>query len=235
MFIDSFRVYKSPYQKTRLGAQNDGGYVICDIPNIKYDMFLSAGVCDDISFEEAFLEKYPDCPCFAFDGTVSSFPATSKPITFVKKNVVPDWIEESEKETSLVDYCSKSNTIFLKMDIEGGEVPWFYSLPEEVMNKFAQITMEWHNPFYLSGEQSSFSKLLETHRLVHFHGNNARGFEIVDGVKVPYTFECTYIHKNYYTGNLEVNTENIPSSLDMPNNKTKPDLFIDYEPFVSKV
>jgi hypothetical protein len=229
MFIDFFRVYKSHHTKIRVGKENDGGYIICDIPNIKYEMLLSAGICDDISFEEAFLEKYPNTSCFAFDGTVESFPPTTKSIFFLKKNISS---ESNEHETNLIEYCNYANTIFLKMDIEGAEVKWIHSLPEDILNKFAQITMEWHNPFYLPMEQEAFVKLLKTHVLVHFHGNNCRGFETVDGVQVPYTFECTYIHKKYYEGPIELNQECIPTSLDMPNDKSKPDLFIDYDPFV---
>jgi hypothetical protein len=43
-------VYTSPYNKIRLGKDNDGGYIICDIPNVNYDISLSGGIDKDISF-----------------------------------------------------------------------------------------------------------------------------------------------------------------------------------------
>ena len=231
MFIDFFQLYKPPYQKKRVGKDNDGGYIICDIPNIQYDMLLSAGICDDISFEEHFLDIYPGVPCLAFDGTISQFPKTQKPIQYIPKNI---GLNSSSTETTLLEYILHGHTIFLKMDIEGAEVPWFASLPDDALDRFAQITMEWHNPFYLLIEQYAFSRLQHTHILVHFHGNNCRDFETIEGVRVPYTFECTYIHKKYYTGEMIVNSECIPTSLDMPCDPLKPDLVIDYPPFVRK-
>jgi hypothetical protein len=231
MFTEFFRVYKPPYSKKRVGKDNDGGYIICDIPNIQYDLLLSAGICNDISFEEQFLDLYPNVPCFAFDGTITTFPSTTKPISFIPKNIGP---QTTLSETSLLEYISHGQTIFLKMDIEGAEVPWITSLPEEAIDRFAQISMEWHNPFYLPIEQYAFARLQKTHVLVHFHGNNCREFENVEGVKIPYTFECTYIHKKYYTGPILYNQECIPTSLDMPCDSTKPDLVIDYPPFVNK-
>jgi hypothetical protein len=41
-------VYKSPYEKKRIGRANDGGYVICDIPNIEYSILLAGGIESDI-------------------------------------------------------------------------------------------------------------------------------------------------------------------------------------------
>ena len=35
----------------------------------------------------------------------------------------------------------------MKMDIEGGEIPWINSLNDEQMNNFQQIVIEFHRPF----------------------------------------------------------------------------------------
>ena len=50
--MEHLRVYQSPYPKIRLGNNNDGGYVICDL-SANYDVFLSGGIGNNISFEEA--------------------------------------------------------------------------------------------------------------------------------------------------------------------------------------
>jgi hypothetical protein len=72
-------VYKSPYEKKRVGRANDGGYVLCDIPNIEYSILLAGGIECDISFEEDFLNKYPNTICNAYDGTINAkFPNTTK-------------------------------------------------------------------------------------------------------------------------------------------------------------
>ena len=51
-------VYQSPYSKIRLGKDYDGGYIIADIPDIKYQLILAGGINNDISFEQDFLKKY---------------------------------------------------------------------------------------------------------------------------------------------------------------------------------
>lgn len=67
-------VYKSPYNKLRLGKDYDGGYIIADIPNVKYDLFLAGGIEKDISFEVDFIDRYHDIKSYAYDGTIDKLP-----------------------------------------------------------------------------------------------------------------------------------------------------------------
>jgi len=221
-------VYKSPYDKIRLGKDYDGGYIICDIPDIKYDFFLSGGILDDISFEEDFCSKYPDVKCLAHDGFIDNIDIKNNNITFIKK-----YIGDSDNQyfTNLHSLIDQYNNIFIKMDIEGGEIPWINSLSTEQIDKFAQIVMEFHFPFY-EKECLVFEKLLTSHVLVHFHANNCCGTNIVKNIKIPNVFECTYIHKKYYNDKLILNTDNIPGTLDMKNVLDKDEIYIDYPPFV---
>ena len=71
------RVYKSEFPKERIGKKNDGGYVICNIPDIKYDVLISGGIENDTSFEDEFLNKYSDIECYAYDGTILESPSFS--------------------------------------------------------------------------------------------------------------------------------------------------------------
>ena len=75
-------IYESPFEKKRIGRDNDGGYVICTGKPMKCSALISAGVSNDISFEEAFLNEN-NVPCFAFDGTVDTFPDSSHAILFL--------------------------------------------------------------------------------------------------------------------------------------------------------
>jgi hypothetical protein len=54
-----------------------------------------------------------------------------------------------------------------------------------------------------------------------------------NGVVIPNIFECTYLHKKYFTDIPELNKDLIPSSLDMKNT-IKEEICIDYPPFVNK-
>jgi hypothetical protein len=221
-------VYKSPYPKIRLGKDYDGGYIMVDIPNIKYDILLSGGISNDISFEEDFIKKYTDVKCIAFDGSIDKLPKESNDITFIKKYI---GYKNSKTYTNLYDYIDTNNSIFIKIDIEGGEIPWIESLHDNQINKFDQIVIEFHCPFS-EKEIDVFDKINKNHILVHFHGNNCCGLRVHKGVNIPNIFECTYLHKKYFDNEPELSKDLIPSSLDMPNTGN-PEIHIDYPPFVN--
>jgi len=126
------------------------------------------------------------------------------------------------------------------MDIEGGEIPWIKSLNDDQMNKFAQIVIEFHSPFS-DNEIDVFEKINKNHYLIHFHGNNAGGIRRHNAsgirrhkkIQIPKVFECTYLHKKYFTNIPELNTDPIPSILDMKNIQKNDEIYIDYPPFVN--
>jgi hypothetical protein len=221
--------YKSPFPKVRLGKDYDGGYIIADVPDAKYTTLLAGGIQTDISFEEDFIKKYPSVQTFAFDGTIAGLPKQNDRITFIKKNI---GAENTAAITNLHELIDANEHIFIKMDIEGGEVPWIKSLSDEQMNKFDQIVMEFHEPFSAS-EIEVFNKINKNHYLIHFHGNNCCGVRNHRGVVIPNIFECTYLHKKYFSGVApELNKDPIPSSLDMKNTGN-PEIYISHPPFVN--
>jgi len=220
-------VYKSPFPKIRLGKEYDGGYIIVDIPNPRYSLLLAGGINDDISFEEDFYNKYKS-RCIAFDGSISEIPANNSNIEFVKKNI---GFENNDTMTNLNDIIYENQRIFVKMDIEGGEIPWVKTLSEKQMDKFEQIVMEFHHAFSET-EMDVFNKINISHVLVHFHGNNAAGLRYHNGLIIPNVFECTYLHKKYFS-KIELNTDLIPSPIDMQNVLENPEIYINYPPFVN--
>jgi len=221
-------VYTSPFPKVRLGKDHDGGYIICEIPNISYTTLLAGGIETDISFEEDFIKKYPHVKAYAFDGTIKSLPKDNPNITFISKNIGS---ENNEEITNLHDIINTNDTIFVKMDIEGGEIPWIKSLSIDQINRFEQIVMEFHSPFS-DKEIEVFDKINTNHYLVHFHGNNCCGVRFHKGVIIPNVFECTYLHKKYFTNDPELNTDLIPGKLDMKNIGCD-EIYINYPPFVN--
>jgi len=219
-------VYQCPYPKLRLGKNNDGGYIIAEIPGITYQLILAGGIQRDISFEEDFVKKY-DVKCFAFDGTIDKLPKENNNINFIKKNI---GFNNTDTVTNLHDLINANENIFVKMDIEGGEIPWIKSLSDEQMNKFDQIVMEFHRPFS-NKEIDVFDKINKNHILVHFHGNNCCGTRDHKDVQIPNVFECTYLHKKFFSNPPQLNTDPIPSRLDMKNTGN-PEIFINHTPFV---
>ena len=234
-------LYTSPYPKQRLGRPHDGGYVTATLPGT-YDAFLSGGIANDISFEEHFLQLYPDTPCYAFDGTISHLPHNHPKITFVKKNLGDS---NREELTNLHDYMEPYQDIFMKIDIEGHEFRVMPTLQNGLMKKIKQLVIEIHSPGdirmfpdYFKGlhdidNQKMFDllqRINQTHTLVHFHANNGCAMQEIDGIRLPHVFELTYL-RNEFVLEKRKNTESLPTPLDRRNIPQKEDYVLSGFPY----
>jgi hypothetical protein len=220
----------------------DGGYVISHIPGFHYDVLIAGGVADDISFEEDFIKfrqsenevGAEEFRVYAYDGTVERLPASSheKHFVFTRKNIGDS---ETDGITNLhgVLEAHAGKKVMVKMDIEGGEIPWVLSLSDTHMNIMDQIVMEFHFPFG-DNETKVFEKLNRTHILVHFHPNNGCDHRIHRGVYIPNVFECTYLHKRHFPdGEAVLNMDYIPNdSVDAKNIWYKEEIYMGHPPFV---
>jgi hypothetical protein len=239
--IEFLKIYKTPYEKKRYGSSNDGGYVILDLNKNEYDILISCGISNDINFEKHFLSKNDEIKCFAFDGTINSLPENHDRINFIQKNIGP---KNDENNTNFHYLLEQYKNIFLKMDIETYEFLWINSLSSEHLKNIKQIVIEFHFPFtnhnlsHLDNKTSvedkikSFKKLLETHFLVHLHGNNCCGTTLFENTIVPNVFECTFIRKDLLKNFIGYNDENIPSKLDRPNVSGNDEIYLNHYPFV---
>jgi hypothetical protein len=223
-------LYKPPFEKIRVGKNNDGGYIICNIPSNSYDCLISAGISDDTSFEDEFLLKYNDIMCYGFDGTITKCPSLNKRFIFTQKNIST---ENTSKLENLHSLLSSHSKIFLKLDIEREEFAWFPSLTSDHMNNILQMTVEFHFPV-TSMHADVFRKINKTHVLVHIHGNNCCGYVEHNGISAPNVFECTYLHKSLVP-ELILNDEPLPISIDQPNIKSSSDIRLTWSPFVNKL
>jgi hypothetical protein len=156
----------------------DGGYVILVSPNEhnrSYDLILSAGVADDVSFEEEMASLY-NAPVHLYDGTIDEYPSSRRPpnIFFHKQNISSNYLEGC----TLSEYFVNYKDIFLKMDIEGHEFEWFDGLSAAELLKMKQIVLEIHMSEYpverMQKQRRVLSRLSNTHVLLHAHGNNCR-------------------------------------------------------------
>jgi hypothetical protein len=221
--------------KIRLGSNGDGGYVIGKIKGI-YDCYISAGVSDEESFSRDFINMYKmnKFNSYAFDGTINNYPYKyTKNITFVKKNINTFIDEKNVNLSNLINYY---NDIFLKMDIEGYEVPWLLSLSSDNLNKFKQITMEIHGlnddsfGFTKENKIECLKKLSDSHYLIHAHANNYNSVKN----NIPDVLELTYIRKNYFKKEPLLNKNKLPIiGLDYKNSLLFPEIDLNYIPFVN--
>jgi len=221
--IDALTVYECDLPLIRVGRPHDGGYVIAMIEgSTKYDMFLSGGINGENSFECGVLDGYPNLVCNAFDPVPnpgahhSRYHFTAAPVGYYE-----------------LEYAKNA---LVKIDIERAEWEWFDHLTERALAGIAQLVVELHSPHVPeSGWDWDFlATLAHTHALVHAHGNNWDGIVEAGGGRLPGTLECTYVRRDL-AGALRKNTRPIPGPLDMPNDPSKPDHVIDWEPFVHKL
>ena len=235
------KVYKHPFVKIRLGKQNDGGYVIVDIPQAQYDLYLSAYDGTSISFEQDFCKKYPNVKCNLYDGFLQKIYTQqnhfnmntnmNSNIQFVHQRI---GALETTKETNWHSSINRHDNLFVKMDMKGGgEFPWLESLSKRQLSKIAQLVIGFHFPNLISHERM-FKKLNETHYLVHIHGCNFHGYTKHKHVLVPLVFVCTYLNKKYFPSLPELNDTAFPTTLDSPNNVHASDLVLKEEPFQFK-
>ena len=244
--MNSLILYKSPYLEERIGKKNDGGYVISKLPGT-YDLFISGGISNDISFEEQLLQLYPNLICYAFDGTISQLPNNNNDkIKFFKKNLGDS---NNDNLTNLHEYIKPYNNIFMKMDIEGHEFRIMPTIIEKnLMKKIKQLVIEIHSPGDIQMFPSYFiglsdidnnkmfdllNKINNTHTLVHFHANNGCKMQEIDGIKLPHVFELTYIRNDFVIKKIK-NTEPLPTKLDMKNIDSKDDYILEGFPYSVK-
>jgi hypothetical protein len=224
--------------KMRFGCNQDGGYVLGKLEG-EYDCYISAGINNEESFSRDFINYYNmnEYNSFGFDGTIQHYPYeyTNK-ISFIKKNIAG---ENNDNNTNLSYLINKNKNIFLKMDIEGGEYHWLWTITNEQLTHFKQIVIEFHgvnddswgtiNP----AKVICLEKLNKTHYLIHAHGNNHGPITN----NIPDTLELTYINKNYFESEPLLNTISLPiNGLDFPNNGIDgADYNLNIYPFVSNI
>ena len=63
---------------------------------------------------------------------------------------------------------------------------------------------------------SLINSINKTHTLVHIHGNNGCGLGSINGITLPYVFECSYIRNDFVSDKLQ-NDIRFPTELDYPN------------------
>ncbi len=211
----------------RVGAKGDGGYLIPDdLAGIEY--CFSPGVSTRSYFEEHLANL--KIRSFLADYSVDSPPVSRPEFTFDKKFLgATDHKEfftlQTWNDKYLKDY---DGDMILQMDIEGFEYQVILSTPEDLLNRFRIIVIEFHfldrlfDRFSYGIISSCFDKLLKNFQVAHIHPNNCCGSVKKGHINVPRVMEFTFLHKS-----RAVSTEPIksfPNRLDTDNVEGKPTL-----------
>lgn len=229
---------KTNLKKFRLGEKRDGGYVVLELENDNYDALYSYGCDDNITFENAFYEKYGK-PCYVYDPFKG---ITDKPdfINFFSEGLASsngynkDGLKFGSLDTHIeLNGHTESKNLMAQIDIEGSE--WeVFSHKVKYLKNFSQLVIEFHLPadggYFIQMERyfkNVFDALNEEFVCVHFHGNNALLQPWIDGY-FPRAFEVTYVRKDLIK-EQEVETQPCPApGLDYACATDRPDIRVDY-------
>ena len=236
---------KKNYNLHRVGKDFDGGYLVSKETILKSDTLLSLGINDDWSFENHFKKINSEAKIFCYDDKpilkylckkmiidvvffinhlslnkvftsfkkIFFFLKDKKKIIFNKKKIAYGDLKEIIRNI-------ESNSIFLKIDIEGFE----YRVLNEILTyqkKVTGIIIEFHDIDYHKDSIKEFINKLDL-QLVHIHPNNA---SLIDHNNDPTCVEITF-EKNPIEGNGDVC---LPHKLDMKNISTKKDISLSFE------
>jgi hypothetical protein len=174
--------------RVRLGRQNDGGYIVVGEGFKQYDVLLSFGISNDISFEKDFQKAYPKCDIYCFDPTVDSLPENLPNSKFFKKGIASksydNYLTLADIQ-KLINIEFSNKNVFLKMDIEGFEWEVFYDKKSyELIKLIDQIAIELHFKYIVKGNKyylpyllferySTLKKIRENFDVFNLHANNA--------------------------------------------------------------
>jgi hypothetical protein len=227
--IYKLRPISTQYELIRIGAENDGGYLLPDDLE-EISVCFSPGVDVNSSFEADLLLK-KSIKSHLADFSVEGPPLGFQPQSFLKKYIgafdndqfitLDTWVRGQTEYDSAGDFL-------LQMDIEGGEYVSILAASNEVLNRFRIISLEvhdiesWGDPAFFRVVGDFFDKLLQNFHVVHVHPNNCCGIVNLNGVELPRVFELTFLRKD--RADFLGFRRDFPHSLDRPNMEDRPDL-----------
>ena len=235
------------FKLTRVGRDNDGGYLVSNHSILKAKNLISFGILDDISFEENFL-KINNIPILCFDHTINksywkkriyndlgaaiynlNFKFISNTIRryfeskkfFNSKNI--KLYNETIKEGSIRKILKQhylEKPIFFKIDIEGSEYRILEELIE-IQNSLCGLVIEFHDvDLHVEKIKNFIEKLQLT--LTHIHPNN---YGPVDKNNDPTVIEFTFEKQP-----IEISENcSLPNFLDQANNPLEKDIDLKFE------
>lgn len=232
-FLSLLQPHSTGFKLFRAGGEYDGGYLIPDDLD-GLDGIYSPGVAESSEFEGYFLAR--GLKCYLADNSVSSPPIIDENIVFEKKHL---GLWETESEMTLENWVLRNtpnaHNLLLQMDIEDAEWAVLTNTPDDILNRFRIVVVEFHNLHRilnvhgLGTARTTISKMLRTFEIAHVHPNNGGGYLKFRGKLLPRVIEITFIRKDRVTS-LEKIT-GFPHELDSPNLPKLPDFQISSELF----
>ncbi len=232
-YLKDFRGLMAPLQpwtakgrgKIREGGANDGGYVMLDDFD-GIDTAISLGIGKEVSWDLAIAAR--GIRVLQFDPTVSG-PPVAHPSFVFRPLAVVGRMGDPTREITLDDILAGagSSNLILKIDIEGAEWEVFDVLPDADFARFTQILVEFHDlhryrdAAWRERAGRVFAKIVQSHRLIHVHGNNYNATFAAGMRECPRDLEMTFVRSDRCA--WQPSRETFPTPLDRPNKPSVPD------------
>jgi hypothetical protein len=226
------------FGKLRIGGEGDGGYVLLDRLRPEQPA-LSYGVGPDSSFDLDLARR--GHPVFMFDHTVNGpRGGTPKGCTFTREGVAPKADPEKKLDTIAAHLHRHGlvgrRDLLLKMDIEGSEWAVMAALPDQFLDSFEQIVIEFHwlqaleRDSFTEQARKALQRLNARFTLCHVHANVFGGVKLVAGVSLPNVVEATYVRTELVT--RTPNRTLYPTEHDRSNKPGTKDIVLSMYPFL---
>jgi hypothetical protein len=178
-------------------------------------------------------------PVLLFDHTIAALPGEHERFTWYAEGVAGT-AEPSRRLFTLADHMARlphgCEAPILKLDVEGAEWDVLTETPTDLLRRFEQIVLEFHELPRLEEEGfrgmawQALATLAASFTLCHVHANNFGGIQTVCGFPVPETLEVTYIRSDLVEA--AASTTFYPTPLDTGNCLDWPDFPLWFYPFV---
>lgn len=212
----------------RVGGDHDGGYLMPDDLDGLQASF-SPGVFETITFDLELAER--GVSCFLADASVDGVNTDHPRIHFDKLFLGAQTGDEFISLADWVDrYAPNSTELLLQIDIEGAEYECLNACPDEVLERFRIIVIEFHDidlAFDADRQapiRATLEKLERHFHLCHLHANNVRPAITYRGRTFPRFLEATYIRKDRCA--VVPGTPQFPHPLDQTNCPDSPDFAV---------
>lgn len=215
-------------QKTRIGNDYDGGYVLPAIAE-QADIVVSIGVGHDVSFDYAMAQR--GAIVLQFDHTVETPPAQHENFRFYKKGLAAESAADFLTFGDILDLMQDfpGQAPLLKFDIEGSEYDAFVTTDPAQLLIFPVIVCEIHDlerlgePLFYRRVAAFIDLFTAGHVPVHIHANNYGGVGLVHGVPLPKVLEISFLRRDL-DACADLADDPIPGPLDRPNHPYLADL-----------
>ena len=240
MILDNKLKPRFTYKLTRIGKNNDGGYLVGLNSIKKTNVLISLGINDDWSFEKNFYNLNNKIKIFAYDDQLTFFFLMKKIIKNFIKFFIPGYksffftsiynifdymfffrfyfFKKKIIPGDIIKISKGHENIFFKIDIEGSEYEILSELVK-IKKKITGIVIEFHDTTKKIDQIKKFIKKINL-KITHVHGNNfGKYYKIKQNI-----LEIT-LEKKVKILNKKVI---FPHPLDMPNNPKKEDIILKF-------